>query len=91
MNVLVHTFGMGDVEDLDLYAKMHIGEWTNTTERGQWLHEHARGWEYRTEPDTGDFAPEYGWIVELYCTLDPDELTYYYLRWPEVDQLNTTV
>ena len=63
MNVLVHTFAMGDVDDLDLYAKFHIGKWTNTTERGQWLHEHARGWEYRTEPDTGDLATEYGSIV----------------------------
>lgn len=36
----VHSFGLGDVEDPDIYAAGPLWEWQNT-EQGQWVLEHA--------------------------------------------------
>lgn len=38
-NLIVHQFGVGDVDDPDLYANMEVGNWL-TTEKGKWIQEH---------------------------------------------------
>lgn len=40
IDILVHTFGLGDVEDPEIYAAEPIWEWQQT-EAGQWVMEHA--------------------------------------------------
>jgi len=37
--VVVHQFGIGDVDDPDLYANIEVGNWLDT-EKGKWVVEH---------------------------------------------------
>jgi hypothetical protein len=45
-----HSFGMGDVEDPELYAAQPLYEWQQT-EQGQWVMEHCSDPRYIVRPD----------------------------------------
>ena len=78
--VAVYRFLQGDVEDPDFYAKLHIGEWINTSDRGRWLHQHHRGLSYTLDHDG---SMDYGWEVTVYARLGGRDLTWYLIRYPE--------
>ena len=64
-------------------AKLQIGRWMQTSERGSFLREHFRALRWNIEPD-GDYATgvEPHYIVEVECSLEDKMATYYNLRWP---------
>lgn len=78
----VYEFGLGDVEDPDLYARLHIGEWVNTSEQGQMLKGMNGGFTYLIDHDG---SMDGGYIVTLYARVPSthDQLLYD-LTWPEV-------
>ena len=60
-------------------AKLQIGRWMQTSERGQFLRQHFTALRWNIEPD-GGMEPHY--IVEVECSLEDKIATYYNLRWP---------
>ena len=40
INIIVHTFSLGDVDDPEIYAAQPLWEWQQT-EAGKWVMEHA--------------------------------------------------
>lgn len=77
----VYEFGLGDVEDPNLYAQLHIGEWFNTSERGLWLHKNNTGIVYDIDHDG---SMDGGWICTVRCRITPGSTrSYYLIRWPE--------
>jgi hypothetical protein len=73
-----HTFTMGDVDDVEIYAAQPIYEWQQT-EHGKWVMENAHNLTFHTNPD------EHTWghrVVIRGEINDPRKVTEYYLRWP---------
>ena len=77
--ILVHCINQYDEPDWER-AKMQISKWFSVSEKGRWCREHYVQMSWRVEPD-GGMEPH--WIVELYLTFAPRDLTYYYMRWPD--------
>jgi hypothetical protein len=75
--MVFHSFVMGDVDDVDIYAAHPIWEWQQT-EQGRWVMQHARDLAYHTAPDINTF----GYRVTITGHLDPGpRLTEYLLKW----------
>lgn len=77
MQITFHEFGMGDVDDIDIYAAHPIYEWQQTPQ-GQWVMAHARNLKYYTSPDTNTF----GYRVTIRGDMPEGPLlTEYLLKW----------
>jgi hypothetical protein len=75
MEIVVHTFNLGDVEDPDIYAGEPLHKWT-TSEQGLWVIEHA------SETPIWRKAPDYfGWRVSIYADLQEKDITFFKLKW----------
>lgn len=75
--VVVHTFGVGDVEDPEIYAAEPIWEWQQT-DAGKFVMEHAidtpsyhKSLDYQT----------YGYRYAVVAELEAKKLSEFYLRW----------
>ena len=75
--VVVHTFGVGDVEDPEIYAAEPIWEWQQT-DAGKFVMEHAidtpsyhKSLDYQT----------YGYRYAIVAELEAKKLSEFYLRW----------
>jgi hypothetical protein len=74
--LIVHRFDMGDVEDPDLYARLAIGEWSNTTAQGAFLRSRRVALAYHTE-----YGEDGGtWRVRVTARLRGKWATWYTLR-----------
>jgi hypothetical protein len=71
-----HSFGMGDVEDPELYAAQPLYEWQQT-EQGQWVMKHCLDPQYIVRPDANMF----GHKIIVYGEVDDKLATEYLLRW----------
>jgi len=78
MKINFHTFTMGDVDDIDIYAAQPIWEWQQT-QHGQWVMENAYDLTYHT---TQDYSLMGHRIVIRGEINDPRRITEYFLRWP---------
>lgn len=77
MRILFHSFQMGDVDDVEVYAAFPIREWQQT-EQGQWVMAHARNLRFFHAPD----MPTLGQRVDIIGEIDEGPLlTEYLLRW----------
>jgi len=76
MKVNLHSFCMGDVEDLDIYIAQPIYEWQQTT-KGKWCMEHATNLLYWPNPD----PYSYGYKVLITGELDQPHAVEFFLRW----------
>ena len=65
-------------------AKLKIGKWFNTTEKGQWCRERFSRMAYNIEPD-GGMEPHY-WI-ELELEFSDHDSTLYSIRWGSDEQI----
>jgi hypothetical protein len=77
VRIIAHQFGLGDVEDPEVYAAQPIYEWEQT-EQGKWLKEHSykqMEWKIAINYDT------YGYKVIISAWLEDKDLTYYTLKW----------
>lgn len=80
MKVTFHSFSMGDVDDVDIYAAQPIYEWQQT-EQGQWVMEHATDLVYYTGADPITF----GYKITICGEIDGPAATEYFLRWNSVE------
>jgi hypothetical protein len=71
-----HSFGMGDVEDPELYAAQPLWEWQQT-EQGQWVMEHCSDPQYIVRADVNTF----GHKIIIYGLVEDKLATEYLLRW----------
>jgi hypothetical protein len=71
-----HSFGMGDVEDPELYAAQPLYEWQQT-EQGQWVMEHCSDPRYIVRADVNSF----GHKITVYGEVEDQLATEYLLRW----------
>ena len=76
-DVCVHEFGMGDVEDPDIYAAGPVWDWQQS-ESGQWVTAHAveqpywiRNVDYNT----------YGHQYRIMARLSEQDRTFFKLKW----------
>jgi hypothetical protein len=77
MKVILHSFAMGDVEDVSLYAAQPIWEWQQS-DQGQWATENCEDLQWQTSPDMSSF----GHRVTITGTIsDPIRVTEYLLKW----------
>lgn len=76
MMITFHSFAMGDVDDVDIYAAQPIYEWQQT-EQGQWVMQHAQDLRYYTNPDLTSF----GYRITIRGRLEEKLATEYFLRW----------
>lgn len=77
VEIIVHTFPIGDVEDPDLTAGISLYKWEHS-EVGQWVMAHAADvptW-YRIND-----AHIWGYRYEIRARFTERTLTEYYLRW----------
>jgi hypothetical protein len=75
--VVVHTFGVGDVEDPEIYAAEPIWEWQQT-DAGKFVMEHAIGTpSYHQSLDYQTYGYRYAVVAEL----EAKKLSEFYLRW----------
>jgi hypothetical protein len=75
--VVVHTFGIGDVEDPEIYAAEPIWQWQQT-DAGKFVMEHAIGTpSYHQSLDYQTYGYRYAVVAEL----EAKKLSEFYLRW----------
>ena len=80
MKITFHSFSMGDVDDVDIYAAEPIYEWQQT-EQGQWVMRHAKDLAYYTHADPNTF----GYKITIRGELEGQSITEYFLRWNNVE------
>ena len=77
MEITVHRFTMGDVEDPDLYAAQPIHEWEKS-EAGQWVMTNAvetPSWHRMVD------HMSYGYRYEIRADLKDEDVTFFKLKW----------
>lgn len=77
IEIIVHSFKMGDVEDPDLYAADPLYKWENS-EKGQWVMNNA------VEPPVWiRHISEYtfGYEYQVKAKFTPENYTYYSLKY----------
>jgi hypothetical protein len=75
--IVVHTFGIGDVEDPEIYAAQPIWEWQQT-DAGKFVMEHAINTpSYHQSLDYQTYGYRYAVVAEL----EAKKLSEFYLRW----------
>ena len=76
-DVVVHSFGMGDVDDPDLYAAEPMYQWQQS-EAGQWVMAHAVEtpfWHRHVDPYS------YGYRYYIVARLSEKDQTFWTLKW----------
>lgn len=76
IKITFHSFGMGDVDDPELYASIPLAEFMET-EKGQWIKANCLDPQFIVRPD----AHYYGMRVIVYGEVEPKAATEYFLRW----------
>lgn len=77
IKLVVHTFTMGDVEDISLYVATPLYEWEQS-ESGKWVMEHALEVPYWQESIGAD---TWGYRIAIVATLKDEDATYFRLKW----------
>ena len=78
--VTFHTFGIGDVEDPELYAAWPLCEFMDT-EKGQWIRNNCQDPQYVIRPD----PHTYGTRVIVYGEVEDKQAVEWILRWGQFD------
>ena len=71
-----HSFGMGDVEDPELYASLPLGEFM-ATDKGQWIRANCQDPQNVIRP----YPYSYGHRVIVYGEVEEPAATEYFLKW----------
>lgn len=82
--VLLHRFKMGDVDDLEIYVAHPIWEWQQT-EQGKWCVKHCEDLRWNWQVDMLSM----GYIITIDGILYGEDLTYFLLKWGEVNENRT--
>lgn len=73
--ITFHSFNIGDVEDVEVYAAQPIYEWLQTS-AGRWVNQHCEDLTWYTQPDNMCI----GYKVIIRGSLTDHEATEYYLK-----------
>jgi hypothetical protein len=76
LRIKFHSFTLGDVDDVEIYAAQPIYEWQQTPP-GKWAMAHARDLTWRRDLDINTM----GHRITVYGYLDPRLATEYILRY----------
>ena len=76
--VRMHSFKMGDVDDLEVYIAQPIWEWQQT-EKGKWCMKYGDDLRYSWQADHQSF----GYHVVIDGLLQDEDLTFFLLKWNE--------
>ena len=76
IKITFHSFGLGDVEDPELYASFPLSEFM-ATEKGQWIRDNCEDPQYIVRPD----PHTYGTRVIVYGEVKESAATEYFLKW----------
>ena len=77
MQIVFHSFGLGDVDDVDIYAAEPILKW-QSTDQGRWVMQNATNIGYFTYLDSRFFGNR----VDIVGDLEEGPLlTEYLLKW----------
>lgn len=79
MKTLVHSFGIGDVEDPEIYSAAPILDFEKS-EKGQWLKERAVE---QMSYTIGVDPYSYGYRCSIWAVLKEEDLVFYRLKWEE--------
>ena len=74
--ITFHSFGMGDVEDPELYAAEPLYQWQQT-EQGQWVMKHCSDPQYIVRADDHNW----GHKIIVYGEIEDRLATEYLLKW----------
>ena len=74
--ITFHSFGMGDVEDPELYAAQPLYEWQQTAQ-GQWVINNCPDPRYIVRPDDHNW----GHKIIVYGLVEDQLATEYLLKW----------
>lgn len=74
--IIFHSFSMGDVDDVEIYAAQPIYNWQQT-EHGQWVMANAKNLVYHTDPDHNSL----GYRIRIQGEIEEIKATEYFLRW----------
>ena len=81
MKYIVHTIEMGDVEDPEISAAAPIIDFEQS-EKGRWLMANSyKQLEFTIHPN----SRTYGWKVVIWSYLNEQDLTFYSLKWGEIE------
>ncbi len=76
LQMIFHTFTLGDVEDPEIYAAGPILDWQKS-EMGTWVMKHCTDASFRIAPD----FDTYGYQVIIYGNLSDEDATYFTLKY----------
>ena len=74
--IIFHSFSMGDVDDVEIYAAQPIYNWQQT-EHGQWVMTNAKNLVYHADPDHNSL----GYRIRIQGEIEEIKATEYFLRW----------
>lgn len=74
--ITFHTFTMGDVDDVEIYAAQPLWEWQQS-EQGQWVMANCAEPKYSIGPD----GHSWGHRVSVYGEVDDSAATFFQLKW----------
>jgi hypothetical protein len=77
VKITFHTFTVGDVEDVEIYAAYPIHEWLKG-EKGAWVKEHCADLTWASKMN--DML---GWTISIRGSLKDRDATEYYLKFPD--------
>ena len=74
--LIFHTFTMGDVDDVEIYAAQPLWEWQQS-EQGQWVIANCQDPKYNIGPD----GRSWGHRVTVYGEVEDSAATFFQLKW----------
>ena len=81
VQVIFHSFTMGDVDDIDIYVAQPLYEWQQT-EQGKWAMANASNLKYHTGADANTF----GHRITITGDLEEIKATEYFLKWNNAEK-----
>jgi len=81
VQVIFHSFTMGDVDDIDIYVAQPLYEWQQT-EQGKWVMANASNLKYYTSADANTF----GHRITITGDLEEIKATEYFLKWNNAEK-----
>lgn len=75
--IQVHSFRMGDVEDVEIWAAQSLYEWEKS-EKGQWVMTNAIEVPVWNQTVCSDY---YGYLITVQAKFTDEDAVFYKLKW----------
>lgn len=74
---IVHTFSLGDIDEIDLYVAGAVYDWFEKDEKGQFCKKHGLDFVYNSNIDPNSF----GWKVIITAMIPDRQWTIFQLKY----------